>query len=397
MVFLFAFVYLYEQCQILALPEFTIKFRKHYRKYMPIHHAIWQVGKKPTPIQASKLDTEEQLREMIIQDPRILSSDWMIIGREVPTYASCRLDLLAIQPDGSLVLIELKRHRTPREVVAQSIDYASWLDEQTADHFERVYKDFSGGGHLQVDFQKRFGVPLDEESLNAAHQIIIVTSELDSSTERIVAYLNARDIAINVLFFKVFEHAGQKLLSRAWMMDPGETQANAVATTPNKGEGKEPWNGEFYVSYGLDRNWDDARKYGFISGGGGIWYSQTLRLLTPGCRVWVRIPQTGYVGVGDVIEAMQSIKNFTVQTPDDPKKPVLEVLRDSKAYAQSADDPEKAEYFVRIKWLDTVDASKAINEVGLFGNQNTVCQPRTPRWRHTVERLKTVFKVNGLI
>ena len=30
-------------------------------------------------------------------------------------------------------------------------------------------------------------------------------------------------------------------------------------------------------------------------------------------------------------------------------------------------------------------------EVGLFGNQNTVCQPTTPKWRHTVERLKQVF------
>jgi hypothetical protein len=29
---------------------------------------------------------------------------------------------------------------------------------------------------------------------------------------------------------------------------------------------------------------------------------------------------------------------------------------------------------------------------GLLGNQNTVCQPRVAKWRHTVERLKTVFK-----
>ncbi len=143
---------------------------------MPIHHAIWQVGEKPTPLQASQLAAEEQLREMIIQDTRILSNDWMIIGREVPTYASCRLDLLAIQPDGSLVLIELKRHRTPREVVAQSIDYASWLDDLTAERIVQIYAGFSGGRHLQDDFQKRFSVPLDEESLNASHQIIIVAA-----------------------------------------------------------------------------------------------------------------------------------------------------------------------------------------------------------------------------
>jgi hypothetical protein len=30
--------------------------------------------------------------------------------------------------------------------------------------------------------------------------------------------------------------------------------------------------------------------------------------------------------------------------------------------------------------------------VGLFGNQNTVCQPRAAKWRHTVERLRSVFK-----
>ncbi len=51
----------------------------------------------------------------------------------------------------------------------------------------------------------------------------------------------------------------------------------------------------------------------------------------------------------------------------------------------------RAAYFVRVQWLDTVPEAEAVNEVGLFGNQNTVCQPTTPKWRHTVERLKTHF------
>ena len=56
-----------------------------------------------------------------------------------------------------------------------------------------------------------------------------------------------------------------------------------------------------------------------------------------------------------------------------------------------SNDPERAEYYVRVEWLDTVTEDKAFNEVGLFGNQNTVCQPTTPKWRHTVERLKQQF------
>lgn len=31
----------------------------------------------------------------------------------------------------------------------------------------------------------------------------------------------------------------------------------------------------------------------------------------------------------------------------------------------------------------------------MFGNQNTVCKPRTPRWRTTVERLKQRFPNHG--
>lgn len=365
---------------------------------MPIHHAIWQVADQPAILPAAKLASEQLLESMIVREPRILSSEWMLIGQQEVTSHGGRIDLLAIAPDGSLVLIELKRDRTPREIVAQALDYASWVVDLTAERIVQIYQRFSKGGSLQADFQKRFGTVLDEDTLNHSHQIIIVASELDPSTERIVAYLNARDIAINVVSFKVFEHGGQQLLSRAWMIDPGETQANAAATNTAKGEGKEPWNGEFYVSFGSNehRSWDDARRYGYISGGGGTWYSQTLKLLSPGDRVWVKIPQTGFVGVGEVTESVQSAKDFMVPTPEGDR-PALDVLQHGPLYRATADDPEQAEYFVRVKWLDTVDATKAFNEVGLFGNQNTVCQPRAAKWRHTVERLKTVFPHWNLI
>jgi hypothetical protein len=56
-----------------------------------------------------------------------------------------------------------------------------------------------------------------------------------------------------------------------------------------------------------------------------------------------------------------------------------------------ADDPEKAEYLVRVKWLKTVPINQAIKEKGFFGNQNSVARPIAARWEHTVERLKKRF------
>jgi hypothetical protein len=343
------------------------------------------------PLPTTALLNEQQLEDMIVSTPQILSSEWMLIGRQEQTGLGGRIDLLAIAPDASLVLIELKRNRTPREIVAQALDYASWVEQLTADKIVQIHQRFSKGVTLGDAFKLHFGAELDEETLNESHQIILVAAELDDSTERIITYLNARDIAINVLFFQVFQHGPEQLLSRAWLIDPGETQANVAATTKVKGE-KEPWNGEFYVSFGdtTSRSWEDAMKYGFISGGGGSWYSQTLKLLSPGDRVWVKIPKTGYVGVGIVKDAVQSVNDFKVETPEG-ERPCLDVLQHAKIYQQQANDPEKAEYFVKVDWLDTVPTKMAIDEVGLFGNQNTVCQPSTPKWRHTVERLKSHF------
>jgi len=358
---------------------------------MPIRHAIWKVGEQPVPLTVSRLPSEQTLEKMIQADVSILSSDWMLIGCQEQTGHGGRIDLLAIAPDSSFVLIELKRDRTPREIVAQALDYASWVERLTPEELSHIFQRFSNGGSLSEAFADRFGVDLDEEVLNESHQIVIVAAELDAPTERIIGYLNARDIAINAVLFQVFQNGREQLLSRAWLIDPGETQANVANATKTKGE-KEPWNGEYYVSFGdlSYRSWKDARTFGFISGGGGSWYSQTLKQLSPNDRVWVNIPKHGYVGVGRVTEAVVPVKEFRVQTPAGDR-PALDVLQHADRYRPNADDPEKAEYFVRVAWLDTVAETEAISEVGYFGNQNTVCKPVTPKWRHTVERLKKHF------
>lgn len=110
---------------------------------MPIKHAIWKVATQPTPLATATLLNEQQLEDMIVAAPQILSSEWMLIGRQEQTGMGGRIDLLAIAPDASLVLIELKRNRTPREIVAQALDYASWVEQLTADKIVQIYQRFS--------------------------------------------------------------------------------------------------------------------------------------------------------------------------------------------------------------------------------------------------------------
>jgi len=355
---------------------------------MPIHHAIWKVLPHPELLPQSTLPSEQLLQDMIVADPRLLSDEWMLIGRQEDTGFGGRIDLLAIAPDGALVLIELKRDRTPREVVAQALDYATWLENLQAEDIAAIYRRFLQGHDLGDDFRSRFGQPLDEDSLNHTHQIIIVAGSLDESTERIVQYLSRRDIPINVLCFQVFANGSEQLLSRAWLLDPVHTQLSA----PTPEGPSEPWNGEFYVSFGHGqwRSWEDAVQYGFICGGGGPWYSRTLQLLNPDDRVWVNVPRSGYVGVGRVTGRVQPATTFKVDTPDG-EMPVLDAAKRGSYGREYLDDPEHCEYFVPVHWLQTVPLDSAVREIGLFGNQNTVSKPTTPKWRSTVDRLKEKF------
>ncbi|WP_295138325.1 endonuclease NucS domain-containing protein [uncultured Reyranella sp.] len=356
---------------------------------MAIRQAIWKVGGTPSPLAASSLPSEKALEEMIVAAPAILDDQWMLVGRQIATRFGGIIDLLALAPDGSLVLIELKRNRTPREVVAQALDYASYVASLKSEDLATIYSAFAPEKDLATEFRSRFGTVLDEDTLNGSHQIVVVAAELDDSTERIVAYLGDRGIPINVLFFQVFADGDTSLLSRAWLRDTAETQANAVSAASGTSE---PWNGEYYVNFGQSktRAWSEAVEYGFVSAGGGSWYSGALKRLDPGDRIWVKAPSYGFVGVGRVVAKAARANDFLLPTATGDR-PALEVLKAGTYHREYADDPEKSEYFVPVKWLGTVPLEKAVNEVGLFGNQNTVAQPASPKWRHTIERLKQIF------
>lgn len=205
---------------------------------------------------------------------------------------------------------------------------------------------------------------------------------MDASTERIVKYLREKfEVPINILFFDVFVNGNQCFLSRVWFEEDVLEQIPESRTANS-------WNQEYYVSFGQgNRRWKDAQKYGFISAGGGAWHTNSLRMLKPGDRVWVNIPQTGYVGVGHVVHEVQQAKDV-VFTVENEEKGFAD-LDIAGSYLYASEDPASAEYVVKVKWDKTVAETAAVWEIGFFGNQNTVCRPRVQKWEYTINGLKS--------
>jgi hypothetical protein len=366
---------------------------------MPIEFGIWRIDEGVVPVPSSPIDNEAKLEDILEEDLSILGLDvLLLIGRQVITALGKRIDLLAMDVNGDVYAIELKRRRTPREVVAQTIDYGYWLRDLDTEGVIETFEKHSNGSSFDEAFRDRFDADPPEE-LAGNHNLIIVASELDASTERIVDYISDYGVPVNVVFFQYFRDGDHEYLARSWLIDPLEVESRPARTKgPGQRKARAPWNGQdFYVSFGeFDkpeqdrRRWDDAVKYGFIGAGGGIrgkWFSRTLEQLRPGHRVFVHIPKRGYVGVGTVTESSQRIRDFKVEV-DGKTVPILEAPLVAKQPDKYSDDAEKSEYVVRVDWIKTLPREQAIWEKGMFANQNSAAKLRH---QFTLEKLIEAF------
>ena len=286
------------------------------------------------PINRKRLANEDQLQTWIAANPRLLGLEVLVLAREVSTDFGGRIDILGLDRDGNAVVIECKRDRTPREIIAQILDYASWVAKLSTRQIHEIAQ-HKLGNLLEAAFQERFGTELPE-ALNESHSLVIVASEFDSSSRRIVEYLAERhDIAINTAFFSTFEHQGETFLTTDWLLDQEEVTQRAESRA------KAPWSGLWYYNVGQDneRHWEDLRKYSFIAAGGSRYYSDFLRKLSPGDRVCAYQKQAGYVGYGIVTASSLPVRDFMVGDT-----PILKLPLESRGFGHDVDDLDKCEY-----------------------------------------------------
>jgi hypothetical protein len=86
----------------------------------------------------------EDLEEWAIEEPQILGEDLLVITSEYANFADLRdrLDILALDPAGKLVVVELKRDKADRTTDLQAIKYASYCSTLTAEDIQKDYRDF---------------------------------------------------------------------------------------------------------------------------------------------------------------------------------------------------------------------------------------------------------------
>ena len=195
---------------------------------------LWEVTaeKAVREIEDGGISLEVQLEDWLANDIAMLDPDLLVIGRQVMTDYGGFIDLLCIDAEGALVVVELKRGKTPREVTAQALDYASWVQDLEAIAIEAIADDHLGSkSALQEAFEAKFKKSLPE-LLNESHRSVVVAESIDGSTERVVRYLADLGVPINVATVQCFEdRAGRRLLAQVYLVEP------KASASPNRRRG----------------------------------------------------------------------------------------------------------------------------------------------------------------
>lgn len=312
----------------------------------------------------SKLANEATIEGWVKDNLRLVGINGIVIGQQVTIENRGRIDLLAMNKEGDLIVIELKRDRTPRDIIAQVLDYASWIAKQTTRDVHALCLRHNGRS-LEEIYRERFSTSLPD-TLNAAHQMMIVASSMDETTKRIVEYLSEEHgVGINVFFFNIFEKDGAQFLTTDTLLQQEEVTERATRKT------RAPWSGYWYLTAGAESDvaWDDLRQHGYVVASGGKWYSDGLARLSIGDKVFFYQKNAGYLGFGVVASEMQPASDFVLEGG----RKLTEAV--PRAYfSEFGDDPEKRAYVIGVEWKRTFDREEAKTFTGIFANQNIACK-----------------------
>jgi len=141
---------------------------------MPVQLDVWRIDEgAPKKVAFDAVSDEAKLESVLEKGTEILGLDLLVVGRQVPTAFGKIIDLLCIDGEGDLHIIELKRDKTPRDIVGQVLDYASWVRGLGYDDVVEMFSAHSPVVRFEEAFDERFGVSVPE-AVNENHHMVIV-------------------------------------------------------------------------------------------------------------------------------------------------------------------------------------------------------------------------------
>jgi hypothetical protein len=164
----------------------------------------------------------DHLQEWIAKLPECLGEELLIIQKEFSGFSDTmeRLDLLALDKQGSLVIIENKLDDTGRDVTWQALKYASYCSRLSKDNLRKIYQehlDKQGKGEKAEDKISDFldGMDYEEIALNkgVSQRIILIAANFRKEVTSTVLWLMNYKLRIQCFKATPFQSNGKVFLN----------------------------------------------------------------------------------------------------------------------------------------------------------------------------------------
>lgn len=214
---------------------------------------IWKITDRG-PVQVPETDLrqehllEEHLEAWLEANHALLGEQLLIVGRQVPIPdLNDRIDLLALDPQGNAVIIELKRGILSDPVDMQALRYASYVSRWTFEEFERQARTYSGKvGDAEFNFNDQYesfcvAAGADEvPDINSDQRMIIVGSEVRAKLGSVALWLLEHNIDIKVVEIEAYRE-GETLFLQPQVIIPLPVSKFTETGRTRATEGARPW------------------------------------------------------------------------------------------------------------------------------------------------------------
>ena len=167
-----------------------------------------------TTFYESNLMERQHIEEWLRKNPEIMGEELLIIGHEYDDFENNeRIDLLAIDKEGNLVVIEVKRDNSGISVDFQALKYVSYMSRRTLKEIIEIYSKYIDDNSLQLDPIQEIMefLNVDDESLlndmiNNTQRIIIIGKEFDKRVLSVCAWLYENGINVKCISIKPYKY-----------------------------------------------------------------------------------------------------------------------------------------------------------------------------------------------
>jgi hypothetical protein len=167
-------------------------------------------------------DLEKKLEDWIEANPGILFDGHAlaVVARQPRNTHGKFLDLLAVDRRGATVIVELKRGEAPREVLAQALEYAAWVDSLTFEQLDELARGIDAIGIHDVyravyDVDSESETPVDPSLITFnSHQVIVIVAEtFTPEVEQTARYFRSKLGAdLHLVRFSIHRAGGELVL-----------------------------------------------------------------------------------------------------------------------------------------------------------------------------------------